>query len=53
MKADFVAAMAVLLSTASGETDKLSLQSVGTDLVSVGTVCRVVHQTPRVSNLLC
>lgn len=47
MKADFVAATAVLLSSASGEMDQMSLQAVGKDLVSVGTMSQVVHQIPR------
>ena len=41
MRTTFVAAAAVILSSASGETDQRSLQAVGQDLVSVGTVSPV------------
>ena len=53
MKTDFVAATAVLLSIASGEMDQMSLQAVGKEPLSVGTVSQVVHQLPWKSNALC
>ncbi|CAF9942737.1 MAG: Vacuolar protease A [Alectoria fallacina] len=48
MRTTFVAAAAVILSSASGETDQRSLQAVGQDLASVGTV----SQSPSIAGEL-
>jgi hypothetical protein len=53
MKTDIVTTVAFLLSLALCEMHQISLQAIGKDFLSVGTVSPLVHPVAQTSYVLC